>query len=63
VRLSVVRNAADRTGMLAFQHAQFGALQCPIGTTLEKRFRNGLWYPGTVKSGPFQFNDDAEIIA
>jgi len=34
----------------------------PIGTTLEKRI-NGHWCPGAIKLGPFQFDDEVEIIA
>jgi len=30
---------------------------CPHGTKIERRFNNGLWYPGTVLSGPYQFAD------
>jgi len=33
----------------------------PHGTKLEKRFNNGRWYPGTVTSGPFQFDDEMPV--
>jgi len=35
----------------------------PIITKLEKRFFNGKWYPGTVISGPYQFDDEMPITA
>jgi len=33
----------------------------PINTKLEKRFFNGKWYPGTVISGPYQFDDEMPV--
>jgi len=33
----------------------------PHGTKLEKRFNNGRWYPGTVTSGPYQFDDKMPV--
>jgi len=35
----------------------------PHGTKIERRFNNGLWYPGTVQSGPYQFDDEANVTA
>jgi len=35
----------------------------PINAKLEKRFFNGKWYPGTVISGPYQFDDEMPITA
>jgi len=35
----------------------------PINTKLEKRFFNGKWYPGTVISGPYQFDDEMPVAA
>jgi len=33
----------------------------PHGTKLEKHFNNGRWYPGTVISGPYQFDDEMPV--
>jgi len=33
----------------------------PHGTKLEKRFNNGRWYPGTVVSGPYQFDNEMPV--
>jgi len=33
----------------------------PHGTKLEKRFNNGRWHPGTVVSGPYQFDDKMPV--
>jgi len=33
----------------------------PHGTKLKKRFNNGRWYPGTVVSGPYQFDDEMPV--
>jgi len=35
----------------------------PINTKLEKRFFNGKWCPGTVISGPYQFDDEMPVTA
>jgi len=31
------------------------------GTKLKKRFNNGRWHPGTVTSGPYQFDDEMPV--
>jgi len=33
----------------------------PHGTKLKKPFNNGRWYPGTVASGPYQFDDEMPV--
>jgi len=35
----------------------------PIGTKLKKCFDNGRWHPGTVISGPYQFDDEMPVTA
>jgi len=33
----------------------------PHGTKLERHFNNGRWHPGTITSGPYQFDDEMPV--